>query len=64
MLGANPTAWLSYLHHSNPLRYGNTTAAVSGGGVRAGNALTDRPVVLNRWGGLGSHRYPVSGVAA
>lgn len=56
VLGLSPTAWLSYLFASSPFRYGNTTAADEKGGPTAGNQLTDRPFVLNRWGGLGSHR--------
>ncbi len=56
VLGMSPTAWLSYAHSSNPFRYGNLSS-YAGRSSAAGSAVldpADRPVVLNRWGGLGA----------
>lgn len=63
MLGLPPTPWLSYLFASAPhfarvpsLAPPRRPGAPAGGGAAAHAA---RSFVLNRWGGLGAHRYPV-----
>lgn len=63
LLGISPTAWLSYVWYSNPYRYGGSLPVEQR--IKPAHAW-DRPLVLNRWGGYGSHRYPVgfSGDAA
>ncbi|OQR89318.1 glycoside hydrolase [Achlya hypogyna] len=40
----SPTLWLNHVFFTNPLHWGTTPA---------------RPLILHRFGGLGSHRYPV-----
>lgn len=62
MLGLPPTPWLSYLFASAPafaraplLAPPVVDAARPGGS----NKYPARSFVLNRWGGLGAHRYPV-----
>jgi hypothetical protein len=56
VMGATSQLWSSYVFFSNPHRYG---ARARGGALAAaGSAPSDRPVVLNRWGGYGHHRYP------
>ena len=66
MLGLAPTPWLSYLFASYPgfARAPLLAPPVHGGAARASllpsaARHTARSLVLNRWGGLGAHRYPV-----
>ena len=42
--GVNPTFWLAYLFFTNPYQWTN-------------NGSKTRPMLLNRFGGLGNHRY-------
>ena len=55
VMGASPQLLQSYVYASNPFRYGAAAADHAGAGL----ARSDRPFVLNRWGGWGHHRYPV-----
>nr|AIG55715.1 secreted protein [Thraustotheca clavata] len=43
-MNINPTLWLNYVFFTNPHHWGKTQR---------------RPLLLHRFGGLGSHRYPV-----
>jgi len=53
VMGATSQIWSSYVFYSNPHRYGpKASRALSPG------RSSERPVVLNRWGGYGHHRYP------
>jgi alpha-glucosidase (family GH31 glycosyl hydrolase) len=69
MLGLAPTPWLSYVFASFP-QFTRApllapTGSGSGGGAHQQQHLPSarshsaRSLVLNRWGGLGAHRYPV-----
>ena len=62
MLGLPPTPWLSYMFASypgfvRPPRLAPPSSSSSTGGGASSHAA--RSFVLNRWGGLGAHRYPV-----
>ena len=63
MLGLPPTPWLSYLFASSPqlARPPSLAPAVlrDDGALARASSFPARSLVLNRWGGLGSHRYPV-----
>ena len=64
MLGLPPTPWLSYLFASNP-RFARAPLLAPPRHAPPTSTLPSstrhpaRSLVLNRWGGLGSHRYPV-----
>jgi len=62
-MGASPQLWTSYFFYSNPHRYGpaalDAPVGEAAAFAAAGISRDDRPLVLNRWGGYGHHRYPV-----
>jgi hypothetical protein len=67
MLGLPPTPWLSYMFASYPgfvrppqLSPPQQQLQASSSSLPSGaKGSTARSFVLNRWGGLGAHRYPV-----
>ncbi len=65
MLGLPPTPWLSYLFASAPhfLRAASLAPPVQPRPAALpalpASSFSARSMVLNRWGGLGAHRYPV-----
>jgi hypothetical protein len=68
MLGLPPTPWLSYLFASSPAlahpplllpRAHRAPSEAVLDGLLPASSYAARSLVLNRWGGLGMHRFPV-----